>query len=72
MKQLSFYKFGECRKKEHIKDWPNWTGEVPQSCDLVLLHFGDYNEKEKVYRVLRRVIDGRYPDNIDIIITEVE
>lgn len=70
MKQLSFYEaFG--RRKIYLKDWPNWTGEIPQKGDIVKLHFGDYNEKEKVYRVLHRVIDGRYSDKIDIVVTKV-
>lgn len=71
MKQLSFYEaFG--RRKIYLKDWPNWTGEIPQKGDIVKLHFGDRIKTEIEYRVLCRVIDDRYQDKIDIIITEVE
>ena len=72
MKQLSFYKIGKCLKREYIKGWPNWTGEIPQNGDIVKLHFGDRNETEIEYRVLYRVIDDRHQDTIDIIVTEIE
>ena len=46
-----------------IKQWPNWTGVIPQIGDHVALHFGDYNEEERVYSVTDRLISGtRYDD----------
>ena len=40
MKNLHFYelKLGE---KKNIRNWVNWTGEVPDKGDVVLIHFGD-------------------------------
>ena len=49
-----------------IKQWPNWSGEIPQQGDKVILHFGDYNEEEQVYVVQRRIIDGTRPDKVYI------
>ena len=72
MKNLHFYEFGECRKQLYLKDWVNWTGEVPQRGDIVHIHFGDYHEEEYKYRVLGRIIDGRKPDDIDIIVSLME
>ena len=65
MTQISFYKNGT---GEFIKQWPNWTGVVPAVGDLVVLHYGDYNEEEVTYRVRLRVIDGTRPDYIKIFI----
>lgn len=71
MKILHFYKleFGE---KKYIRNWVNWTGEVPEKGDVVLIHFGDYNEEEFMYRVVNRVFNGLRPDDIDIIVEEIE
>lgn len=66
MKQLHFYVLGECSERKYLKDWPNWTGEVPQSGDVVLLHFGDDKREEFRYRVIGRIIDGRKPDDVDV------
>lgn len=69
MKQLHFYALGECNKREYLKDWVNWTGEVPNRGDIVLIHFGDNNEEEYKYRVVGRIIDGRKPNDVDIIVS---
>lgn len=71
MKILHFYKleFGE---KKFIRNWVNWTGEVPDKGDVVLIHFGDYNEEEFMYRVVNRVFNGLRPDDIDIIVEEIK
>lgn len=71
MKILHFYKleFGE---KKYIRAWVNWTGEVPEKGDVVLIHFGDYNEEEFMYRVVNRVFNGLRPDDIDIIVEEIK
>ena len=69
MKQLHFYVLGECGEKKYLRDWVNWTGEVPQRGDIVLIHFGDNNEEEYKYRVVGRIIDGRKPDDVDIVVS---
>jgi len=65
MTQISFYDDGT---GEFIRQWPNWTGVVPVMDDIVVLHFGDYNEEECIYSVRLRVIDGTRPDYIKIFI----
>ena len=72
MKQLHFYALGECNKREYLRDWVNWTGEVPNRGDIVLIHFGDNNEKEYKYRVIGRIIDGRKPNDVDIVVSLIE
>lgn len=72
MKQLHFYVLGECGEKKYLRDWVNWTGEVPNRGDIVLIHFGDNNEEEYKYRVVGRIIDGRKPDNVDIVVSLME
>ena len=69
MKQLHFYALVECNERKYLKDWVNWSGEVPQRGDIVLIHFGDNNEKEYKYRVVGRIIDGRKPDDVDIVVS---
>lgn len=69
MKQLHFYELGGCGEKKYLRDWVNWDGEVPMIGDSVLIHFGDDNEKEYKYRVVGRVIDGRFSNDIDIIVS---
>lgn len=71
MKNLHFYELKHGEKK-YIRNWPNWTGGVPDKGDVVLIHFGDYNEEEFMYRVVNRVFDGRFPDDIDIIVEKIE
>lgn len=68
MKQLHFYELVGCKRREYLRDWVNWTGEVPMIGDCVLIHFGDDNEEERKYRVVGRVIDGRKSCDIDIIV----
>ena len=68
MVQISFYENGTGR---FIKQWPNWSGEVPAVGDMVLLHFGDDNEEECENIVKLRVIDGTRPDYIKIFIEEI-
>lgn len=69
MIQLHFYTLGECSKRKYLKDWVNWTGEIPKKGDIVLIHFGDENENEYKYHVIGRVIDGRKPNDIAIIVS---
>ena len=68
MTQISFYKNGT---GEFIKQWPNWTGVVPAVGDMVVLHYGDYNEEERTYMVRLRVIDGTRPDRIGLYIDDI-
>ena len=72
MKQLHFYVLGECGEKKYLRDWVNWTGVVPNMGDIVLIHFGDNNEDEHKYRVVGRVIDGRKPDDVGIVVSLIE
>lgn len=51
-----------------IKQWPNWTGEIPQAGDYVLLHWGDYNEEEEIVVVKWRVISGTNPNKVVCIV----
>ena len=53
----------------YIKQWPNWDGVIPVVGDIVVLHFGDYNEIEEEYEVISRRIFG---DDSDKIILTVE
>ena len=55
MKNLHFYELKHGEKK-YIRSWVNWTGEVPEKGDVVLLHFGDYNEEELIETSDRRVV----------------
>ena len=71
MKNLHFYEL-EHGEKKFSRDWVNWTGEVPDKGDVVLIHFGDYNEEEFMYRVVNRVFNGLRPERIDIIVEEIE
>lgn len=68
MKQLHFY-VREWNEKKYLRDWVNWSGEVPSKDDVVILHFGDDNENEQRYKVLYRVFDGRKSEHIDIIVS---
>lgn len=68
MKQIHFYINGI---GEHLKDWPNWTGEVPQTGDMVALHFGDNYEEERAYIVKLRAISGTKPDSVKLFIEPI-
>jgi len=52
----------------YIKQWPYWDGVIPIVGDIVLLHFGDYNEKEEEYKVISRRISGDNTGKITLII----
>jgi len=56
---------------KYIKQWPNWIGVVPQKDDIVLLHYGDYNEREEQYLVKARIIDGTKHDKVVLIINNL-
>lgn len=68
MKQLHFYEVLDKEGTRYLKDWVNWTGAVPTRGDILLMHFGDYNEREVKYSVLFRLIDGTDPENITIYV----
>lgn len=59
-------------KGDYIKQWSNWSGIVPMRDDHVLLHFGDYDEKEVEYIVTERGISGTNPDKVLIIVDLVK
>ena len=72
MKQLHFYVYNKINGYyEYLKSWPNWSGEIPQAGDFVVLHFGDNNEEECVYRVDCRVINGTLPNKVRINVTSM-
>ena len=68
MVQISFY---DNETGEFIKQWPNWTGVVPAVDDVVVLHYGDSNEEEREYVVHMRVIDGTKPDDVKLLIKQI-
>ena len=58
-----------------IKTWVNveYSGHgIPMAGDIVILHWGDYNEDEERYVVLRRVFGGTKIDSIDLIVERYE
>lgn len=56
------------RDDVYIKQWPNWTGVIPNQGDTVVIHFGDYAEESYSYEVEERIIDGTKPDKVVLII----
>lgn len=60
------------RKGNYIKQWPNWSGEIPQKGDTVILHFGDNNEEASESDVLYRKISGTEPDKIIVMLDYYE
>ena len=50
----------------YMKQWPNWTGVIPQVGDTVALHYGDNNEGEVRYKVVERLISGTEPDKVNL------
>lgn len=73
MKQLHFCAYNKINGYyEYLKSWPNWSGEIPQIGDVVVLHWGDNNETEDCYRVDYRVIDGTKTDTVRINVTRIE
>lgn len=56
------------REGGYIKQWPNWTGEIPMVGDIVVIHDGDDNENAYEYEVFRRIISGTEPDKITIYV----
>lgn len=47
----------------YTKTWHNWDKNiVPQVGDILLIHFGDYNEITQQATVIARVFDGTRPD----------
>ena len=68
MTQIGFYENGTGKL---IRNWPNWSGEVPAVGDMVLIHFGDNNEEERRYVVRQRVIDATRPDYIKIFVKKL-
>lgn len=55
----------------YIKQWPNWDGVIPIVGDVVVLHFGDYNEIEEEYKVISRRILGDYSDKIILMVEKL-
>ena len=55
----------------YIKQWPNWSGVIPIAGDVVVLHFGDYNEIEEEYEVITRRILGDDSDKIILMVEKI-
>ena len=55
----------------YIKQWPNWDGVIPIVGDVVVLHFGDYNEIEEEYKVISRRILGDDSDKIILMVEKI-
>ena len=55
----------------YIKQWPNWDGVIPVDGDVVVLHFGDYNEIEERYEVISRIILGDDSDKIILMVEKI-
>ena len=49
----------------YTKTWYNWDRNiVPQVGDILIIHFGDYNEIAQQATVIARVFDGTRPDMV--------
>ena len=59
-------------KENYIKQWHNWESEVPQAGDIVILHFGDYNEEAVEYVVVKRVISGTHSNKVIIVVNLIK
>lgn len=58
-----------------IKTWVNveYSGHgLPMIGDIVLLHWGDYNEIEERYIIKQRIFDGCNTDRIECIVEKIE
>ena len=64
---LEFYS----KEAGYLKQWYNWTGEIPQKGDIVVLHYGDNNEFHDEYEVLFRKISGTEPDKIIVDVKRI-
>ena len=64
---ITFYNF---QNNKYIKQW-YWLGVIPVVGDYVVLHFGDYNEEEATYKVMKRIINGLKSDSIDLYVLKV-
>lgn len=63
--------FKDAIRREYIKQWPNWDGIIPVVGDVVVLHFGDYNEIEEEYEVIARRIYGDDSDKIILFVEKI-
>lgn len=67
--RIQFYE-----KERLIKTWHNVNPAlhfIPQNGDDVLLHFGDYNEEERLYTVCNRTISGTSMDVLKIQVAQL-
>ena len=63
--------FRDAIGRGYIKQWPNWDGIIPIVGDIVVLHFGDYNEIEEEYKVTSRRIHGDDSDKIILMVEKI-
>ena len=63
--------FTDYNNRNYIKSWPNVEYSkvtLPGINDYVILHWGDYNEKEEYYRVKGRIYDGAKLDVVELLV----
>ena len=70
MKELTI-EFRDAIGRGYVKQWPNWDGVIPVVGDVVVLHFGDYNEIEEEYEVISRRIHGDDSDKIILMVEKI-
>ena len=50
-----------CHRKQF-----NWTGEIPQKGDMVILHLSSNDNKPERYIVQRRIFNDMTPERVSI------
>lgn len=49
----------------YTKTWHNWDDRmIPQVGDILIIHFGDNNERAHQVKVIARIFDGTRPDMV--------
>lgn len=52
-------------KGHYTKTWHNWDDRmIPQVGDILIIHFGDNNERAHQVKVIARIFDGTRPDMV--------
>ena len=49
----------------YTKTWHNWDDRmIPQVGNILIIHFGDNNERAHQVKVIARIFDGTRPDMV--------
>lgn len=56
------------KKNEYVETWINWQGVVPSVGDTIVVSLGDFREIPVNRPVLERIIDGKRPSMVTLII----